>query len=100
MGEAGKSVSPWLAEGAVLGIVTVVLATFSFVVGDVVCDLVSNELLSLDAIVDFRLELSEHLYYLVKILNGEGRHLYLSSKTTKPPAKALTIISCCTLDLF
>ena len=100
MGEAGKSASPLSAEGAVLGGVTVVLATFSFVVGDMVCDLVGNELLSLDAIVDFRLEQSEHLHYLVKILNGEGRRLYLSLKTTKPPAKALTIFSCCTLGLF
>ena len=77
MGEAGKSVSPWSAEGVVLGAVTVVLVTFSFVIGDVVCDSVGNELLSLDAIVDFRLEPSEHLHYLVKILNGEGRHLYV-----------------------
>ena len=30
-----------------------VLVTFSFVAGDVVCDLPSNGLLSLDAIVDF-----------------------------------------------
>ena len=67
MGEAGKLVSPWSAEGAVLGGVTVVLVTFSFVVGDVVCDLVGNGLLSLDAIVDLRLEPSEHMHYLVKI---------------------------------
>ena len=54
-------------EGVVLGGVTVVLATFSFVFGDVVCDLVGHGLLSLDAIVNLRLEPSEHLYYLVKI---------------------------------
>ena len=58
---------PWSAEGVVLGGVTVVLATFSFVVGDVVCDLVGNGLLSLDAIINLRLEPSEHLHYLVKI---------------------------------
>ena len=89
--------SPWSAEGAVLGGVTIEWVVFSFVVGDVVRDLVGNELLSLDAIVDFRLEPSEHLHYLVKISKGEGRHLYLSLKTTKPPAKALTIFSHCTL---
>ena len=55
---------PWSAEGAVLGGVTVVLATFSFVVGDMVCDLEGNGLLSLDAIVNLRLEPSEHLHYL------------------------------------
>ena len=84
-------------EGVVLGGVIVVLATFSFVVGDVVCDLVGNGLLSLDAIVNLRLEPSEHLHYLVKVfLNGERRHLYLCSKTTKPPAKVLTTFSGCT----
>ena len=96
MGEAGKSARPWSAEGVVLGGVTVVLATFSFVVGDVVCDLIGNGLLSLDAIVNLRLEPSEHLHYLVKILNGERRCLYLSLKTTKCPAKVLTTFSCCT----
>ena len=49
-----------------------VLVTFSFVAGDVVCDLVGNGLLSLDAIVDSRLELSEHLHYLVKVLSERG----------------------------
>ena len=44
-----------------------VLVTFSFVAGDVVCDLVGKRLLSLDAIVDSRLKLSKHLHYLVKI---------------------------------
>ena len=83
----------------------VVLVTFSFVAGDVVCDLVGNGLLSLDAIVDSRLQLSEHqpsehLHYLVEILSEEGRRLYLSLKTTKPPAKVLTIFSCCTFGLF
>ena len=58
---------PWSADGAVLGGVTVVLATFSFVDGDMVCDLVGNGMLSLDAIVNLRLEPSEHLHYLVKI---------------------------------
>ena len=67
MGEAGKSASPWSEEGTVLGGVTVVLVTFSFVVGDMVCDLVGNGLLSLGAIVDLRLEPSEHLHYLVII---------------------------------
>ena len=41
--------SPWSVEGAVLGGVTVVLVSFSFAVGDLVCDLVGNGLLSLDA---------------------------------------------------
>ena len=67
MGEVGKSARPWSVEGAVLGGVTVVLVTFSFVVGDMVCDLVGNGLLSLDAIIDLRLEPSEHLHYLVNI---------------------------------
>ena len=57
-------------EGVVLGGVTVVLETLSLVFGDVVCDLVGNGLLSLVAIINLRLEPSEHLYYLVKILNG------------------------------
>ena len=100
MGEVGKSASPLSVEGAVLGGVTVALVTFSFVAGDMVCDLVGNGLLSLDAIIDFGLELSQHLHYLVKILSEEGRHLYLSLKTTKPPAKVLTIFSHCTFDLF
>ena len=86
-------------DGAVLGGVVVVLETFSFVAGDMVCNLVGNGLLSLDAIVDSRLEPSEHLH-LVKVLSEKGRHLYLSSKTTKPPAKALAIFSCCTFGLF
>ena len=67
MGEVGKSARPWSVEAAVLGGVTVVLATFYFVVGDVVCDLVGNGLLSLDTIVNLRLEPSEHLHSLVKI---------------------------------
>ena len=83
-------------DGAVLGGVVVVLVTFSFVAGDVVCDLVGNRLLSLDAIVDFRLE----PHYLVKVLSENRRRLYLSSKTTKPPAKVLTIFSHCTFGLF
>ena len=54
-------------EGVVLGGVTVVLETLSFVSGDVVCDLVGNGLLSLVAIINLRLEPSEHQHYLVKI---------------------------------
>ena len=77
MGEAGKSARPWSAEGAVLGGVTIVLATFSFVVGDVVCDLVGNGLLSLDTIVNLRLEPSEHLHYLVKIFKWR-REMFVS----------------------
>ena len=77
-----------------------VLVTFSFVAGDVVCNLVGNGLLSLDTIVDSRLEPSKHLHYLVKVLSEKGRHLYLSLKTTKPPAKVLAIFSCCTFGLF
>ena len=57
---------PWSVEDVVLGGATVVLETFSFVSEDVVCDLVGNGLLSLDAIINLRLEPSEHLYYLVK----------------------------------
>ena len=87
-------------DGSFIGGVIVVLVTFSFVAGDMVCNLVGNGLLSLDAIVDSRLEPSEHLHYLVKILSKERRHLYLSLKTTKPPAKALTIFSHCTFGLF
>ena len=59
--------SPLSADGAVLGGVTVVLVMFSFVAGDMVCNLVGNGLLSLDAIVDSRLEPFEHQHYLVKI---------------------------------
>ena len=56
VGETGKSARPWSAEGAVLGGVTKVLETPSLVSGDVVCDLVGNELLSLVAIINLRLE--------------------------------------------
>ena len=54
-------------EGVVLGGVTVVLETLSFVSGGVVCDLVGNGLLSLVAIINLRLEPSKHLHYLAKI---------------------------------
>ena len=87
-------------DGAALGGVVEVLVTFSLLAGDVVCDLVGNGLLSLDVIIDSRLELSEHLHYLVKVLSEKGRCLYLSSKTTKHPAKALTIFSHCTFGLI
>ena len=43
------------------------LEPLSFVSGDVVCDLVGKGLLSLVAIINLRLEPSEHLHYLVKI---------------------------------
>ena len=51
----GKSASPWSTEEAVFGEVVVVLVMFSLVVGDVVCDLVGNGLLSLDTIFDFKI---------------------------------------------